>query len=73
MKCTNCISTEVQDSHPNECPAYDTKRSDSEVPAMDMTLNDLIVRFQYNYLGNAEYSLITIAPRFTLTRSGSTW
>ena len=38
---------------PNECPGYDTKQSDGEVPAM---------------LGpwNTEYPFIAIAPRSTL-------
>ena len=41
----------------NECPRYDTKQSDGEVPA----------------LGNAEHPFIAIAPRPTLARNGSTW
>ena len=45
---------------PNECPTYDTKQSDDEVP---VTL----------WLwGNTENPFITIAPRLTLTRCGST-
>ena len=30
---TDCISAEGRD-FPNECPAYDTKKSDSEAPGM---------------------------------------
>ena len=30
---TDCISAEGQDS-PNECPGYDTKQSDGEVPVI---------------------------------------
>ena len=38
------------------------------------TLNNLMVRFQQcKSLGNAEYAFIAIAPRSTLTRSGSPW
>ena len=41
---------------------------------MDMVLNDLMARLQvFLDLGNLEYPFIAIAPRFTLTRSGSTW
>ena len=32
-ECTDCIFAEEWDS-PNECPRYDTKRSDGEVPVM---------------------------------------
>ena len=45
---------------PNECPGYDTKQSDGEVPV------------NAGALGNAEYPFIAIAPRSTLARSGST-
>ena len=45
---------------PNKCPEYDTKQSDGEVPAM------------LELWGNAEYPFIAIAPRSTLSRSGST-
>ena len=45
----------------HECPGYDTKQSDGEVPVM------------LELLGNVEHPFITIAPRSTLTRSGSTW
>ena len=31
---TDCTSTESQDSPPNECPVYDTKQSDGNVPVM---------------------------------------
>ena len=33
---TDCISAEGKTSapHPNECPAYDTKQSDCEVPVL---------------------------------------
>ena len=30
----DCFSAEGQDPLPNECPRYDTKQSDSEVPVM---------------------------------------
>ena len=33
LEYTDCISAEGYDS-PNECPGYDTKQSDSEVPVM---------------------------------------
>ena len=46
---------------PNDCPGYDTKQSDGEVPAM------------LELMGNMEYPFIAIAPRSTLARSGSTW
>ena len=42
----------------NECPAYDTKKSDGEVPVI---------------LELWEYPFIAIAPRSTVTLSGSTW
>ena len=41
---------------PNECPRYDTKQFHGEAIVM----------------GNAEYPFIAIAPRSTLSRSGST-
>ena len=41
----------------NECPRYDTKQSDGEAPVA---------------FGNADYPFMTIAPRSTLVRSGST-
>ena len=44
-----------------ECPGYDTKQSDAEIPVM------------LELWGNAEYSFIAITPRSTLARSGSTW
>ena len=31
---TDCFSAEGLDPPPNECPAYDTKQSDGEVPVM---------------------------------------
>ena len=31
---TNCTSAEGHDPLPNECPRYDTKQSNGEVPAM---------------------------------------
>ena len=31
---TNCTSAAVKTSSPNECPRYDTKQSDDEVPVM---------------------------------------
>ena len=31
---TDCFSGEGYDPSPNECPGYDTKQSDGEVPAM---------------------------------------
>ena len=31
---TDCTSAEGQDPTPNECPGYDTKQSDGEVPAV---------------------------------------
>ena len=31
---TNCTSSEGDEPHPNECPGYDTKQSDGEVPVM---------------------------------------
>ena len=31
---TDCTSAEGQDPHPNECPGYDTKQFDGEVPVM---------------------------------------
>ena len=31
---TDCTSAEEKDLPPNECPEYDTKQSDGEVPAM---------------------------------------
>ena len=31
VKYTDCISAVGLDPHPNECPRYDTKQSDSEV------------------------------------------
>ena len=33
VECTNCFSAEGYDT-PNECPTYDTKQSDSEVPVI---------------------------------------
>ena len=55
---TDCFSAKRQDPHPtNECPGYDTKQYDGEVPVME----------------NAEYSFIAITPRSTLARSSSTW
>ena len=46
---------------PNECPGYDTKQSDDEVPVM-LELWEM-----------REYPFNAIVPRSTLTRSGSTW
>ena len=41
---------------------------------LDMTLNNLMVRFQECWsFGKTEYHIIAIAPRSTLARSGSTW
>ena len=31
---TDCFSVERVRPHPNECPGYDTKQSDGEVPVM---------------------------------------
>ena len=31
---TFCIFAEGKTPHPNECPKYDTKQSDGEVPVM---------------------------------------
>ena len=31
---TDCFSAEGSDPTPNECPVYDTKQSDGEVPAI---------------------------------------
>ena len=45
---------------PNECPGYDTKHSESEVPVI-------------LGLRNAEHPFIAIAPRFTQARRSSTW
>ena len=52
---TSCKSAEGKDFS-NECPGYDRKQFDSEVPA----------------LGNAEYSFIAIAPWSIMAQSGST-
>ena len=41
----------------NECPRYDTKQFDGEIPVM---------------LGNEEYPFTAITTRSTLARSGST-
>ena len=43
----------------NECPRYDTKQSDDEVPVM------------LELWENAEYPIFAIAPRSTLARNGS--
>ena len=41
---------------------------------LDMTLNNLMVRFQWCCsFGDAEHPFITIAPRSSLARNGSTW
>ena len=45
----------------NECPGYDTKQSDSEVPAV------------LELWGMRSTPFIAIAPRSTLAPSGSTW
>ena len=34
VKYTDCTSAEGQDPPPNECPGYDTKQSDRDVPVM---------------------------------------
>ena len=52
---------EYTDPAPNECPGYDSKQSDGEVP---VTLG---------FLGNTEHPFIAIAPKSTLARRGSTW
>ena len=51
----------VRLSPPNECPGYDTKRSDGEAPVM------------LEFWGNAENHFIAIAPWSTLARNGSTY
>ena len=45
----------------NECPDYDTKQSDGEVST------------DAGAWGKAEHPFITIAPRSTVARNGSTW
>ena len=57
---TDCISAKGKDS-PNNCPGYDTKQSDGEVPGL------------LKLWGNADYPLIAIAPKPTLALRGSTW
>ena len=47
--------------HPNECPGYDTKQSNGEVPVM------------LELWGLQSNPSFAIAPRFTLAQSGSTW
>ena len=44
-----------------ECPGSDTKQSDSDAPVMPERWR------------NAEYPFMAIAPRSTVTQSGSTW
>ena len=36
VECTNCISAEVARHPPNECPGYDIKQSDDEVPILEL-------------------------------------
>ena len=50
------------------------KGSDLPPPTsiQDMTLNHLMVRFQFWNLGNVEYPFIAIISRFILTQSGNT-
>ena len=57
---TDCISVEEQGSL-NECPGYDTKQFESEAPVMQ----------EFGRMRCTPF--IAIAPRFTMTRSGSTW
>ena len=54
------FSAEDKNPTPNECPGYDTKQSDGEVPAM------------LELWGMRSTPFIAIAPRSTLLRSGST-
>ena len=68
-KYTDCISVEVRDPPPNECPGYDTKQSDGEASSP----SDYLVSYPNHSLGNAECPFIVIVPRSTLARSGSTW
>ena len=53
---TDCTSAERV--RKNECPGYDTKQSDGEVPVM------------LGLWGNAEHPFIAIAPRSTLLSMG---
>ena len=58
-KYTDCISEEGLDS-PKECPGYESTQTDGEVPVM------------LDLRGMQSIPFITIAPRSTLARSGST-
>ena len=61
------------------CPEEYTDCASAEVKtlptsALDMTLNNLMVRFQEWWsFGECGLPLIAIAPRSILARSGSTW
>ena len=55
---TNCFSTEEQHS-PNECPGYQTKQSDGEVPLM------------VELWGLRDIPFIIIFPESTMARYGS--
>ena len=55
----NWFFAEGEDPPPNECPGYDTKQSDGEIPVM------------LELWRNAEYLCIAITPRSTLARSCS--
>ena len=46
---------------PNDCPGYDTKQSDGEIPVM------------LELWKNVKYLFIAIVTRSTLDWSGSTW
>ena len=48
------------------------QRSTLPMSVLDMTLNDLMTRFQYaGALGNVEYPFIAINPKCTLALTGS--
>ena len=57
---TKCVTAEEQ-YHPNECPRYDSKKSDGEILVM------------LEVWGNVEYPFIAIIPGSTLALSSSTW
>ena len=54
---TDYFSAKGVRSSANECPRYDTKQSEGEVPVME----------------NAEHPFFAIAPRSSLDWNGSTW
>ena len=72
VRCNAIVAQSAGAVEYTDCTFGEVQDTSAATSVLDMTLNNLIVRFQWcRCLGNAEHPFIAIAPRSTLTRSAS--